>query len=111
MKILRQSSVPCPTAMVFLVNADQSCTCIDTKRPGYFVKYSCVTGDKQTRATGLASQMNVGNVKMLSGIWNQGLLQRLDAFPTNGIPDDEIDALADAFTEISPKKRVFVAVG
>ena len=62
---------------------------------GYDAKSMVVSGDKPTRAVGLASQLNVGNVKMLAGPWNQGLLQRLDAFPTKGVPDDEIDALAD----------------
>jgi len=38
-----QSSVPCPTAITCLVSADQSCTCIEMKRPGYFVKYSAAS--------------------------------------------------------------------
>jgi predicted phage terminase large subunit-like protein len=75
---------------------------------GHEVKTVVVSGQKSTRAVGLASQMNVGNVKMLSGPWNQGLLQRLDAFPTKGVPDDEVDALADAFNELASKKRVIV---
>ena len=77
---------------------------------GHDVKSVVVSGDKATRAIGLASQMNVGNVKMLAGPWNPGLLQRLDAFPTKGIPDDEIDALADAFQELASKKRLFVSL-
>jgi predicted phage terminase large subunit-like protein len=77
---------------------------------GYNVKAAVVSGDKVTRATGLASQMNVGNVKMMSATWNQGLLQRLDAFPTKGVPDDEIDALADAFHELATTKPICVGV-
>ena len=45
---------------------------------------------------------------MLAGLWNRGLLQRLNSFPTKGIPDDEIDALADAFNELAPKKKLMV---
>lgn len=75
---------------------------------GHDVKTVPVSGNKATRATGLASQVNVGNVKMLSGPWNEGLLQRLDAFPTKGIADDEIDALADAFHELASKKILVV---
>ena len=75
---------------------------------GVEVKYGIATGDKPTRATGFASQVNVGNVKMLAGLWNRGLLQRLNSFPTKGIPDDEIDALADAFNELAPKKKLMV---
>jgi len=42
-KIFFQSKVPWPTAMVCLVSDDQSCTCIETKRPGYFMKYSAAS--------------------------------------------------------------------
>ena len=77
---------------------------------GYDVKAAIVTGDKLTRATGLASQMNAGNVKALAAPWNAPLLQRLDAFPTKGVADDEIDALADAFNELVPKRKLVVGI-
>ena len=77
---------------------------------GHDVKSAIVSGDKPTRATGFASQVNVGNVKMLASPWNQGLVQRLDAFPTKGVPDDEVDALADAFNELTSKKKLMVGV-
>ncbi len=77
---------------------------------GHDVKSVVVSGDKPTRATGLASQTNVGNVKMLAAPWNHGLLQRLDAFPTRGVSDDEIDALADAFHELTSKKKLVVGI-
>lgn len=75
---------------------------------GHNVKALPVSGDKETRATGFASQVNVGNVKMVKADWNAGLLQRLDSFPTKGIPDDEIDALADAFNELASKSTKIV---
>jgi predicted phage terminase large subunit-like protein len=56
-----------------------------------------VSGKKTTRASGLASEVNCGNVKMLAGDWNRRLLDRMDMFPADGVPDDEIDGLADAF--------------
>jgi predicted phage terminase large subunit-like protein len=77
---------------------------------GCVIKKSPVTGDKVTRATGFASQVNIGNVKILKSDWNGGLLQRLDAFPSPRIPDDEIDALADAFHELANRKRLVVGV-
>jgi len=77
---------------------------------GYDVKVCLVSGDKSTRATGFSAQLNVGNVKLLAGAWNQGLLQRLDAFPTKGIPDDEVDALSDAFNELTGMRRLYVAL-
>lgn len=64
---------------------------------GHSVKAKPPRKDKAVRANEFASQFNAGNVKMLRAPWNSGLLQRMDAFPTKGIPDDEIDALADAF--------------
>lgn len=77
---------------------------------GHHVKALPVSGDKQTRATGLASQVNAGNVKMIRADWNHGLLSRLDAFPTEGVPDDEIDALSDAFQELASKKPLMVGM-
>lgn len=77
---------------------------------GLNVKSLPVSGDKETRASGFASQVNGGNVKLVAADWNRGLLDRLDAFPTKGIPDDEIDALADAFNELTSKKKFAVGV-
>ncbi|HEY0983768.1 phage terminase large subunit [Schlesneria sp.] len=77
---------------------------------GLDVKVAVVSGDKPTRAIGFAAQLNAGNVKLLAGTWNQGLLQRLDAFPTKGIPDDEVDALADAFNELTAMRRLYVGI-
>lgn len=75
---------------------------------GYPVKKLIITGDKVTRATGFASQVNIGNVRMLQEEWNHSLRDRLNAFPSNGVPDDEIDALADAFHDLVTRKRLVV---
>lgn len=77
---------------------------------GYEVKKVPVTGNKMTRAIGLASQVNVGNVKILENQWNTGLKERLSAFPAKGVPDDEVDALADAFNELTARKRLVISV-
>lgn len=78
---------------------------------GHNVKALPVSGDKETRASGFASQVNGGNVRALRGPWLHGLLQRLDSFPTKGIPDDEIDALSDAFNELSSKtNRILIGI-
>ena len=77
---------------------------------GHNIKKVNVRGDKQLRATGMASQINAGNVFMLRADWNAGLLQRLDSFPTKGVPDDEIDALSDAFNELCTKKKLIVGL-
>jgi predicted phage terminase large subunit-like protein len=66
---------------------------------GYPVKTSPESGDKVTRAEGLASQINVGNVLMLRGSWNDELINEMRMFP-NGAHDDQVDALSRAFSEL-----------
>ena len=66
---------------------------------GYAVATSPESGDKVTRADPLASQVNVGNVLMLKGPWNDKLINELRLFP-NGRHDDQVDALSRAFGEL-----------
>jgi predicted phage terminase large subunit-like protein len=63
---------------------------------GYPVTSGPVTGDKITRAEPVAAQINVGNVQMLRAPWNDAFIAEGRLFP-NGLHDDQIDALADAF--------------
>jgi predicted phage terminase large subunit-like protein len=67
---------------------------------GYMVRAepvgAAVKGSKEMRATPLASQVEVGNVKLLAGDWNEAFLAELAAFPT-GAHDDQVDAAADGF--------------
>lgn len=65
---------------------------------GYRLTTSPETGDKVTRAEPFASQVNVGNVLMLRGAWNEALIEELRLFP-NGRHDDRVDALSRAFAE------------
>lgn len=74
---------------------------------GYRVKTSPETGDKVTRAEPFAAQVNVGNVLMLRGPWNDSLINEMRMFP-NGSHDDQIDALSRAFSEVlAPRKSWF----
>lgn len=66
---------------------------------GNIVNATPETGDKLTRASPFASQVNVGNVLMLRGSWNQALIDEMRLFP-NGANDDQIDALSRAFGEL-----------
>jgi predicted phage terminase large subunit-like protein len=78
-----------------------------TGMPGYTVAAYPDTGDKVQRAAPLASQLMVGNVEIY--MWDrasggreaEGLLFRLDAFPSKGVPDDEVDALTKAFKHLT----------
>jgi predicted phage terminase large subunit-like protein len=63
---------------------------------GHSVHSSPESGDKITRAEPFASQVNVGNVLMLRGAWNDDMIEEMRLFP-NGSFDDQIDALSRAF--------------
>lgn len=66
---------------------------------GYPVHSSPESGDKVTRAEPFAAQVNVGNVLMLRGPWNQALIDEMKLFP-NGNHDDQVDGLARAFAAL-----------
>jgi predicted phage terminase large subunit-like protein len=57
------------------------------------------TGDKVTRAEPFASQVNVGNVKMIRGAWNHKYREELRMFP-NGTHDDQVDATSRAYARL-----------
>jgi predicted phage terminase large subunit-like protein len=70
---------------------------------GFSVKTSPESGDKITRAMPLAAQINVGNVLMLKGSWNESMINEMQLFP-NGTYDDQIDALSRAFETLMGSK-------
>ena len=67
---------------------------------GFPVRSERVSGDKATRASGLASQINAGNVRLVKGAWNASFIEEFRQFP-HGKNDDLVDATADAFNELS----------
>lgn len=67
---------------------------------GFPVKAERVTGDKQTRADPLSSQVNVGNVSLVRAPWNRDFIEEMRTFPL-GSHDDQIDAASDAFSELA----------
>ena len=67
---------------------------------GYSIRSERVSGDKATRASGLAAQINAGNVRLVRGAWNGELIEELRQFP-QGKNDDQVDAAADAFNELT----------
>lgn len=71
---------------------------------GFPVVFYPVTGSKEHRATPFASQAQAGNVKLVCGPWNEAFLAEAENFP-EGIHDDQIDAGADAFDELTNIRR------
>jgi predicted phage terminase large subunit-like protein len=69
------------------------------KLAGYIVHSSPESGDKITRAEPLASQVNVGNVMMVRGSWNDRMIEEMRLFPY-GKFDDQIDAASRAFAHL-----------
>lgn len=80
---------------------------LSKKLHGLAFKFSLESGDKATRAEPLASQINVGNVRMLRADWNESFAHELASFP-NGAHDDQVDALSRAYSELMGYKSSFV---
>lgn len=75
---------------------------------GFPIKTATVSGDKVTRAEPFSSQWQAGNVLLLQGDWNKAYLNEMDAFPTPGVHDDDVDSSSDAFAEVSrPQARAY----
>jgi predicted phage terminase large subunit-like protein len=76
---------------------------------GYPVHTSPESGDKMTRAEPFAAQLNVGNVVMVRGPWNDALVNELRMFP-NGATKDQVDALSRAFSVLLGQTGVSAAM-
>lgn len=77
---------------------------------GFDIKTSPVSGDKVTRARPLSSQWQAGNVLIKEGQWNDAYLKEMDAFPTPGVHDDDVDSSSDAFEEVALNETPIVEV-
>ena len=77
---------------------------------GFTVLSNTVTGNKETRAEPFAIQVNAENVSMIKADWNKALIKELETFPYSK-NDDQVDALSDAFYELTMNKaKRFIAV-
>jgi len=63
------------------------------------------TGDKSKRADPFATQVNVGNVKILEAPWNTAYLRELEFFPFSDFKD-QVDASAGAFKMVTAGRHV-----
>ena len=71
---------------------------------GYMVKEESVSGDKVTKATPLAGQVNIGNVVLVEAPWNDDFIKELKSFPL-GKHDDIVDAVAQGFNHLIKHPR------
>lgn len=67
---------------------------------GFDVHAETVTGSKEVRAGPFAAQAEAGNVRLVSGRWNEAYLDELTAFP-NGEYDDQVDGSSGAFNKLT----------
>lgn len=67
---------------------------------GFAVKAYRETGDKVTRSNPLSSQLEVGNVLLLRGDWNEDFISEFTTFPT-GSHDDQVDAASGALAMLT----------
>lgn len=67
---------------------------------GFTVLADRPVGDKVLRAEPFAAQVNIGNVVLLRGEWNQRYLDILTAFPRGAIKDP-VDASSGAFSKLA----------
>lgn len=67
---------------------------------GYNVVYSLESGSKELRAMPLASQAEIGNVKLCLGDWNEDFLEEACTFPM-GKFKDQIDAASRALARLT----------
>ena len=61
------------------------------------------TGPKEVRANTFSSQAEAGNVALMKGIWNDGYLNFLEAFPSKKVHDDPVDASSGAMERLFQK--------
>ncbi len=72
---------------------------------GFPVVPEKISGDKRTRATAVATQVNSGRVGMLKAGWNASLSEELRSFDA-GRNDDQCDALASCYKQLEQKAKL-----
>ena len=77
---------------------------------GYSVFVIRETGDKVTRADPFAAQWQGGQVDILRGAWNEDYFTELEAFPTKGVHDDQVDGSSGAFQMLVKGTTIFDAL-
>lgn len=77
-----------------------------TQLSGARIHSSLESGDKVIRSEPFAAQVNVGNVMLLRGEWNQPYIDELAVFP-GGKYDDRVDSSSRAFAGVMKGRSIF----
>lgn len=64
---------------------------------GFTTLVEIESGDKVTRFGPFSAQAEHGNVRIVRGAWNKAYIEELEAFPTKGVKDDQVDATSGAY--------------
>lgn len=67
---------------------------------GYQVIAETESGDKSTRFGPFSTQAEHRRVKIVIGPWNAAYLSELEAFPSKGVKDDQVDATSGAYRRL-----------
>lgn len=71
-----------------------------TALAGFTVLSEVETGDKGTRLGPFSTQAEHRRVKIVRGPWNNDYVYELEAFPTKGVHDDQVDATSGAYRRL-----------
>ncbi len=74
---------------------------------GYSVTGLPPSGEKEVRASPLASAAEKGHVKLVRGSWNGAFLDELESFPVKG-HKDQVDTAAYAYNVLTGNVRPWV---
>jgi predicted phage terminase large subunit-like protein len=76
---------------------------------GYVIGGYDVDTDKLTRALPVAAKLGAGVIKVLDGVWTDVFIDEMCMFP-NGVHDDQVDALAGAWSMMDSTERRPISV-
>ena len=68
---------------------------------GYIYRAERPDTHKTARAAPVAAVAEAGDVRLLRGPWNKDFLDEIEQFYTEGVHDDQVDALSLAFSKLS----------
>lgn len=76
---------------------------------GFTVLAEPETGDKLTRFGPFSTQAEHGNVKIVRGPWNAAYISELEAFPSKGVKDDQVDGTSGGYRRLISGAGRFLA--